>query len=149
MERCAEAGVDGVMVPDVPYEEKVELEGECKEYGVALISMTSLTTKDRIGMIAKEAEGYVYCISSIGALTDVAQVKTDITDMSKLVSEVTDIPVVVGFDGDNVANAIEVSKVSDGMVLENAIVSIVAKYRKDSVPYVAEFVKQIKTGMAV
>lgn len=147
MERCAKAGIDGVMVPDVPYEEKKELEADCKTNGVSLISMTSLTTKDRIGMIAKEAEGYVYCISSIGVLKDVSQVKLDIADMAKMVGEVTDVPVVVGFDGDNIANAIEVAKVPDGMVLENAIVSIVAEHGENAVPYVADFVKQIKSGM--
>lgn len=147
MERCAQVGVDGVMVPDVPFEEKTELEVDCKTNGVKLISMTSLTTKDRIGMIAREAEGYVYCISSIGELTDVAHVKKDITDMAKLVNDVTDVPVVVGFDGGHVENAIEIAKVSDGMVLENGIVSIVGQYGKDAVPYVADFIKQIKNGM--
>lgn len=147
MKRCAEIGVDGVMVPDVPYEEKAELEEDCKANGIALISMTSLTTKDRIGMIAKEAEGYVYCISSIGELKDVAKVQNDILDMKKLVNEATEVPVVVGFDGDNVENAIEIAKVSDGMVLENGIVSLVGKYGKEATSHVAEFIKQIKTGM--
>lgn len=147
MERCAEVGVDGVMVPDVPYEEKAELEVDCKANGVTLISMTSLTTKERIGMIAKEAEGYVYCISSIGELQDVEQVKKDIADMAHLVNDATDIPVVVGFDGGNVENAIEIAKVSDGMVLENGIVSLVGQYGKDAIPYVVDFVKKIKTGM--
>lgn len=147
MERCAEVGVDGVMVPDVPYEEKKELESDCKTNGIALISMTSLTTKDRIGMIAKEAEGYVYCISSIGELSDVEQVKKDIADMAQLVNDATDVPVVVGFDGANIENAIEIAKVSDGMVLENGVVSLVGQYGKDAVPYVADFVKKIKDGM--
>jgi len=147
MERCAEVGVDGVMVPDVPYEEKSELEDDCKENGIVLISMTSLTTKDRIGMIAKEAQGYVYCISSIGELQDVQKVKNDIVDMAQLVNEATNVPVVVGFDGGDVQNAIEVAKVSDGMVLENGVVSLVGQYGKEAVPYVADFVKQIKSGM--
>lgn len=147
MKRCAEVGIDGVMVPDVPYEEKKELENDCKENGVALISMTSLTTKDRIGMIAKEAEGYVYCISSIGELQNVEQVKNDIAEMTKLVNAATDIPVVVGFDGGNVVNAIDIAKVSDGIVLENGIVSLVGQYGKDSISYVADFIKQIKNGM--
>lgn len=147
MERCAQVGIDGVMVPDVPYEEKSELEADCKANDVKLISMTSLTTKDRIGMIAKEAEGYVYCISSIGELQDVEQVKNDITDMAQLVNGATDVPVVVGFDGGNVEHAIEIAKVSDGMVLENGIVSIVGQYGEEAAPYVADFIKQIKSGM--
>lgn len=147
MERCAQIGVDGVMVPDVPFEEKAELEDDCKENGVALISMTSLTTKDRIGMIAKEAQGYVYCISTIGELKDVDKVKGDIADMTKLVNAATDVPVVVGFDGGNIADAIQIADVSDGIVLENGIVSIVGKYGKESISHVADFVKQIKMGM--
>lgn len=147
MKRCAEVGVDGVMVPDVPYEEKVELEGCCKANGVSLISMASLTTKDRIGMIAKEAEGYVYCISSIGALEDVDKVKSDMADMAQLVNDETDVPVVVGFDGSDVSNAIAISEVPDGIVLENAIVNLVAQYGKDAVSYVGAFVKELKMGM--
>ncbi len=147
MERCAKIGVDAVMVPDVPYEEKGELEQECKENGVALISMISLTTKDRIGMIAENALGYIYCISSIGELTDVEKVQSEIADMIKRVNEVNDIPVVVGFDGGNVAHAIEVAKVSGGLVLENAVVSLVGKYGTEASAYVADFMKQIKQGI--
>lgn len=147
MERCAQVGIDGVMVPDVPYEEKGELEQECKENGVALISMISLTTKDRIGMIAKEASGYIYCISSIGELTDVEHVKQEITDMTCRVNEVNDIPVVVGFDGGNVENAIEIAKVSAGLVLENAVVSLVGDYGMDAAIYVADLIKQIKQAI--
>ncbi len=147
MERCASIGVDGVMVPDVPYEEKGELEQECKENGVALISMISLTTKDRIGMIAKNAAGYIYCISSIGELTDVDKVKQEITDMTNRVNAVNSIPVVVGFDGGNIENAIEIAKVSGGLVLENAVVSLVGKYGMDATEHVANLVKQIKQGI--
>ncbi len=147
MERCASIGVDGVMVPDVPYEEKGELEQECKENGVALISMISLTTKDRIGMIAKNASGYIYCISSIGELTDVDQVKQEITDMTNRVNEVNNIPVVVGFDGGNVENAIEIAKVSGGLVLENAVVSILGNYGMDATEHVTDLIKQIKQGI--
>ena len=147
MEKCAQVGVDGVMVPDVPYEEKSELEIDCKENGVCLISMTSLTTKDRIGMISKEAEGYVYCISTIGALENVDKVKNDIADMAQLVNEATDVPVVVGFDGSNVSDAVAISEVPDGIVLENAIVNLVAQYGEDAISHVADFVKKLKTGM--
>lgn len=147
MEKCAQVGVDGVMVPDVPYEEKSELEIDCKENGVCLISMTSLTTKDRIGMISKEAEGYVYCISTIGALENVDKVKNDIADMAQLVNEATDVPVVVGFDGSNVSDAVAISEVPDGIVLENAIVNLVAQYGEDAISHVADFVKELKTGM--
>lgn len=147
MEKCAQVGVDGVMVPDVPYEEKSELEIDCKENGVCLISMTSLTTKDRIGMISKEAEGYVYCISTIGVLENVDKVKNDIADMAQLVNEATDVPVVVGFDGSNVSDAVAISEVPDGIVLENAIVNLVAQYGEDAISHVADFVKKLKTGM--
>lgn len=147
MERCADVGIDGVMVPDVPYEEKADLEKDCKENGVCLISMTSLTTKDRIGMISKEAEGYVYCISTIGALENVDKVKNDIADMAKLVNDATDVPVVVGFDGSNVSDAIAISEVPDGIVLENAIVNLVAQYGKDATSHVAALVKELKAGM--
>ncbi len=147
MKRCADAGVDGVMVPDVPYEEKAELEEQCKANHVNLISMASLTTKNRIGMIAKEAEGYVYCISTIGALVDVNKVKSDISDMAQLVNDATDVPVVVGFDGSDVSDAIAISEVPDGIVLENAIVNLVAQHGQGAIPYVSALIKDLKAGM--
>lgn len=148
MKRCASAGVDGVMVPDVPYEEKSELESDCLANGVDLIYMTSLTTKDRIEMIAKEAKGYVYCISSIGAVTDVNKVKADIADMAQMVTKVNDIPVVVGFDGSDMENAIQMAQVPDGIVLENAIVELTSRYGSDAVPYAVDMVKKLKASMA-
>ncbi len=147
MQRCAQVGVDGVMVPDVPYEEKEELESDCDACGIKLIYMTSLTTKNRIGMIANNAEGYVYCISTIGALEDVATVKSDVTEMMQLVQNVNDVPVVVGFDGSDIKNAIEISGVPNGIVLENAIVSLVGRYGEKSISYVADFIKELKSGM--
>lgn len=147
MKRCAEVGVDGVMVPDVPFEEKEELERDCKACGIKLIYMTSLTTKNRIGMIANHAEGYVYCISSIGALEEVSKVKSDITEMMQLVKDVTEVPVVVGFDGSDLNKAIEVAEVPNGIVLENAIVSLVGNYGEKSISYVADFIKELKSGM--
>ncbi len=92
MQRCVECGMAGVIVPDVPFEEKGELSGVCKEYGIELVSLIAPTSHERIKMIAKEAEGFLYCVSSLGVTGVRKQITTNIGDMIEKVREVTDIP---------------------------------------------------------
>ena len=63
---CSEAGIDGLILPDLPFEEKEEFLPDCRRYGVALISLIAPTSENRIAMIAREAEGFVYLVSSLG-----------------------------------------------------------------------------------
>lgn len=97
MERCVECGMVGVIVPDMPYEEKGELEDVCREYGIELISLIAPTSDKRIQMIAREAEGFLYCVSSLGVTGVRSEIKTDIGAMIRKVKEVSDIPCAVGF----------------------------------------------------
>lgn len=97
MQRCVECGMAGVIVPDVPFEEKGELSGVCKEYGIELVSLIAPTSHERIKMIAKEAEGFLYCVSSLGVTGVRKQITTNIGEMIEKVREVTDIPCAVGF----------------------------------------------------
>jgi len=64
--RCAECGIDGIIVPDLPFEEKAELADICADHGVDLISMIAPTSEDRIAKIAREAQGFIYCVSFPG-----------------------------------------------------------------------------------
>ena len=97
MEQAAECGIDGLILPDVPFEEKEEFDTVCEKYGICLISMIAPTSHDRIRMIAKEAKGFVYCVSSLGVTGTRSEITTDIGAMVKLVKEVSDIPCAVGF----------------------------------------------------
>lgn len=147
MKRCAEVGIDGVIVPDVPFEEKEELEGYCKAAGIDLISMIAPTSKERIEMIAREAEGFIYCVSSLGVTGVRSEINTDIGTMVSHVKKVTDTPVAVGFGISTPAQAKKMAALSDGAIVDSAIVKLIAKYGKEAKPYVAEYVKSMKAGV--
>ncbi len=147
MDRCNECGICGIIVPDCPYEEKNELLPECTEAGIELISMIAPTSHDRIKMIAKEAQGFLYCASSLGVTGVRKEIKTDINGMIKLVKEVSDVPCAVGFGISTPKQAEDVCKYADGAIVGSAIVRIVAEHGKESVPYVSQYVKEMKEAV--
>ena len=148
MKRAAECGICGVIVPDVPYEEKEDLAGACKKYGVELVSLIAPTSHERIQMIAKEAEGFLYCVSSLGVTGVRKEITTNIGGMIEKVREVTDIPCAVGFGISTPEQAKEMAAFSDGAIVGSAIVRIVAEHGTDCVPYVKEYVKKMKAAVA-
>ncbi len=145
---CRDIGIDGLILPDIPYEEKGEFDGICKEYGLDLISMIAPTSKDRISMIASEASGFIYCVSSLGVTGTRSEITTDIGAMTKLVKEATDVPCAIGFGISNPETARKMAEVSDGVIVGSAIVKLCAKYGRDCVPYIADFVKSMKDAIS-
>lgn len=147
MERCVECGICGVIVPDCPYEEKDELQPVCKEYGIEMISLIAPTSHNRIKMIAKQSEGFLYCVSSLGVTGVRKEITTDISAMVNLVREVSDTPCAVGFGISTPGQAKEMTKYADGAIVGSAIVKIVAEHGKDSAPYVGAYVKEMKEAI--
>lgn len=147
MKRCVESGMLGVIVPDIPYEEKEEFEDVADKYGISLISMIAPTSKDRIKMIAKDAKGFLYVVSSMGVTGIRDEFSSDIKDMVAAVREVSDIPTAVGFGISTPDQAREMAEKSDGAIVGSAIVKIIGEHGKDCIPYVTEFVKQLKEGV--
>ena len=147
MKKCTECGIDGIIVPDMPYEEREELAPACEKYGVDIIPLIAPTSNDRIAMIAKKAKGYIYCVSSLGVTGVRREIRTDIKSMVEQVRKVTDVPCAVGFGIAEPKQAYEMAKVSDGAIVGSAIVKIIAKYGEDCVPYVAEYVKKMKEAV--
>ena len=141
--RCAEAGVDGTIVPDVPYEERGELEAACEKYGVDRITMIAPTSADRIQRIAKDAKGYVYIVSSLGVTGVRNEITTDIGTIYKKIREVTDTPAAVGFGIATPEQAAAMARLSDGAIVGSAIIKIIEKYGKDCVTPVQEYVRQM------
>ncbi len=135
------AGVTGLILPDVPYEEKGDFDAICDQYGVELISMIAPTSQDRIKMIASEAKGYIYVVSSLGVTGTRSAITTDIGGMVKLVKECTDVPCAVGFGISNPEQAGKMAGLSDGAIVGSAIVRIIAESGKDAPARVGEFVK--------
>lgn len=147
MNNCKEAGVDAIIVPDVPFEEKQELLTFCLKYDVKLISMIAPTSQNRIRMIAKEAEGFIYCVSSMGVTGVRKEIGNHVEKMIKTVKEVRDIPCAIGFGISTPEQALSMSKVSDGVIVGSAIVKIVEKYRENCIPHVTEYVKMMKNAI--
>lgn len=147
MKRCAQCGIDGIIVPDLPFEEKDEIEEVCQSHHIELISMIAPTSEERIALIAKEAQGFIYCVSSLGVTGVRGQITTDIGKMVQKVREVTDVPCAIGFGISTPEQAGEMAKLSDGVIVGSAIVKLVAKYGKDSVEPVSEYVRRMKKGL--
>lgn len=145
--RCKKAGVDGIIIPDMPFEEKGELAEEAKKNGVDIISLIAPTSADRIQMIAKEAQGYVYVVSSLGVTGMRSEIKTDLKSIIDLVKQATDVPAAVGFGINTPEQAAEISKISDGVIVGSAIVKIIEKYGENAAKEVYKYVKEIKDAV--
>lgn len=144
---CGDVGVDGLILPDLPFEEKDEFDGMCKAHGVDLVSMIAPTSEDRIAMIAHEATGFVYVVSSLGVTGMRTSITTDIDAMVALVKQSTDIPCAVGFGISTPAQAHDMAAKSDGAIVGSAIVKLIAAHGRDSVEPVAAYVREMKQAV--
>ena len=147
IKKAAEVGMDGLILPEVPFEEKEEFDTVCKQYGLDLISLIAPTSHERITQIAKEANGFVYCVSSLGVTGTRTQITTDIGGMVKLVKAVKDIPCAVGFGISTPEQAKKMAAQSDGAIVGSAIVKLCAAHGENCVPYVKEYVKSMKDAV--
>ncbi len=147
MKTAKEAGMDGLILPDVPYEEKEEFDSVAKAYGLDLISLIAPTSEDRISMIAKDASGFVYCVSSLGVTGVRSSITTDIGAMVKLVKAAKDIPCAVGFGISTPEQAKKMADLSDGAIVGSAIVKLLAQYGKDAPEHIGAYVKEMKDAL--
>ena len=145
--KAAEVGMNGLILPDVPFEEKEEFDTVCKAYGLDLISLIAPTSHERIAQIAKDAEGFVYCVSSLGVTGTRTNITTDIGAMVKLVKQTKNIPCAVGFGISTPEQAKKMAEQSDGAIVGSAIVKLCAAHGADCVPYVKEYVQSMKAAV--
>ena len=146
-EKAAACGIDGLILPDVPFEEKEEFASVCRAHGLALISLIAPTSEGRIAKIAKTAEGFVYCVSSLGVTGVRSTINTDTGKMIALVKAQQDIPCAVGFGISTPEQAARIAATSDGVIVGSAIVKLCARYGKNCVPYVADYVRLMKQAV--
>lgn len=144
---CKEIGIDGIILPDLPFEEKMEFASLCKQNHVVLISMIAPSSDQRIAMIAKEAEGFLYIVSSLGVTGTRSEITTDIDSIVKVVRENTDIPCAIGFGISTPKQARKMAQSADGVIVGSAIVRIIGEYGKSAVSQVSGYVKTMKDGM--
>lgn len=147
LQRAKDARIAGLILPDVPFEEKEDFAPSCRNYGIDFISLIAPTSHERIEMIAREAEGFVYCVSSLGVTGMRSEITTDVGAMVELVRQASDIPVAIGFGISNPQQAKKMAQKSDGVIVGSAIVKLVEQYGKDAVPHVEEFVRAMKESI--
>ncbi len=147
MEKCAEVGIDGLILPDLPFEEKEEFLPVCRQHGVSLISMIAPTSENRIAMIAGEAEGFLYVVSSLGVTGMRSEIRTDLKSMIDVVRKSTKIPCAIGFGISTPEQAAKMSALSDGAIVGSAIVKLLAEYGKNAPKKVGEYIRSMKEAM--
>ncbi len=141
MLKCRENGVSGLIIPDMPYDEKEEILPMAEKYAIEIISLVAPASKSRIQMIAKDATGYIYVLPSLDAADGRKDVVTDISDIVSEIRQVTDTPVILEI-GVNYPEA-EYETIADGFVVENAIVNLIAKHGNDAAQPIYDYVKKV------
>ena len=144
---CREIGMDGLILPDLPFEEKEEFQPLCQKYGVDLISLIAPTSENRIAMIAKEAEGFLYIVSSLGVTGTRSEIKTDLASVVKVVRENTDIPCAIGFGISTPEQAKRMADTADGAIVGSAIIKLLERYGKDAPAQIGAYVKSMKDAI--
>ncbi len=144
---CRDMGMDGLILPDVPFEEKEEFAPLCRQYGLDFISLIAPTSQARIATIAREADGFVYVVSSLGVTGVRAEITTDVGAMVRLVKEARNIPCAVGFGISTPEQAKKMSAAADGVIVGSAIVKLCAQYGKDCPGPVADYVRRMKEAI--
>ena len=141
--KCKEIGIDGIILPDVPYEEKEEFTQYCDKYGVDLISLIAPTSENRIAQIAKDASGFIYLVSSLGVTGTRSEITTDLGSIVKVIKENSNVPCAIGFGISTPEQAKKMSSISDGAIVGSAIIKLLAQYGKDAPNHVYEYVKSM------
>lgn len=141
--RCKEVGVDGLICPDMPYEEKGEAAAAARKYDIAVVSLIAPTSEERIKMIAEDAEGFLYIVSSMGVTGVRSEIKTDLASIMDSVKKYAKVPAAIGFGISTPEQAKKMSDISDGVIVGSAIVKLVAQYGENAAPKIYEYVKSL------
>jgi len=147
--RCRTLEIDGIIIPDIPYEESGEVRAIADTYGVCLISLIAPTSKERIQMIAKNAEGFIYVVSSMGVTGMRKEIETDLTSIISSVRSVTDMPVAIGFGINTPQQAKKMSEIADGVIVGSAIVKIIELYGDNAASYLKEYIRSMKESIII
>ena len=144
---CAQIGIDGLILPDLPYEEKEEFLPLCRQYGVDLISLIAPTSENRVAMIAREAEGFIYLVSSLGVTGTRSEITTDLAPIIRTIRENAKVPVAIGFGISTPEQARQMAALSDGAIVGSAIEKILARRGREASDEVGSYVRSMKTAM--
>jgi tryptophan synthase alpha chain len=145
---CSKTGVDGVIIPDLPFEEKGELMPFSEKYGIDIISLIAPTSEERIAKIASGAQGYIYCVSSMGVTGVRSEIKTDLAAILSAVKANTSIPTAVGFGISTPQQASEICSYADGIIVGSAIVKIIEEHGENAAEHIYDYVKSMKQAIS-
>ena len=144
---CRKIGMDGLILPDLPYEEKEEFQPICRRFGLELISLIAPTSENRIAMIAGEAEGFVYLVSSLGVTGMRSEIKTDLASIVEAIRRNTEIPCAIGFGISTPEQAARMAGLADGVIVGSAIIRLIEKYGRQAPEHVGRYVKEMKDAI--
>ena len=144
---CRKIGMDGLILPDLPYEEKEEFQPICRRFGLELISLIAPTSENRIARIAGEAEGFVYLVSSLGVTGMRSEIKTDLASIVEAIRRNTEIPCAIGFGISTPEQAARMAGLADGVIVGSAIIRLIEKYGRQAPEHVGRYVKEMKDAI--
>lgn len=147
MERCADVGVQGMVLPDVPLEEKDEFDASAEVHGVDIISLIAPSSVGRVASIAESSNGFIYVVSGLGGNQSREKMIEDIKGIVATIREHTSIPCAVGIGITTPEQAVQMASLSDGAIVGSAIINLVEQYGKDAPEHVGAFVKQMKDAL--
>lgn len=139
--KCAEIGIDGLICPDMPFEEKAEADGIAKAHGIAIISMIAPTSEERIKAIAESAEGFLYIVSSLGVTGVRSEIKTDLAAIMASVKKYAHVPAAIGFGISTPEQAAKMARLADGVIVGSAMVRLVAQYGENAAGEIGKLAK--------
>lgn len=145
--RCASCGIAGIIIPDMPFEEEGEIKPDAARHGIEVITLVAPTSEGRVEQIARNAEGFIYLVSSMGVTGVRSEITTDIPSMVAALKKHTDIPVAVGFGIHTPEQARELSRHADGIIVGSALVNIIEKHGENAAPFLYEYVSRMKAAL--
>ena len=146
--KCKQLNINGIISRDLPYDEKDEILETANKYDVDIISLIAPTSSERIKMIAKDASGFIYVVSSMGVTGMRSEIKTDLKSIIKDIKEVTNIPTAVGFGINTPKQAEKISKIADGVIVGSAIVNIIGEHGENAAEPIKDYVKKMKNAIS-
>lgn len=147
LKNCSETGIDGLILPDLPFEEKNEFAPACRAYGIELISLIAPTSADRVAMIAKEAEGFIYLVSSMGVTGTRSEITTDLAPIISVIRENSAVPVAIGFGISTPEMAAKMAVLADGVIVGSAFIKLLAQYGRKAPEIIGDLVGRMKTAI--
>lgn len=145
--RCEEVGIDGIIIPDAPYEEKGEFSAIAAAHGVDVVPLIAPTSEQRISEIAASGSGFLYIVSSMGVTGMRSKITTDLDGILAAVKKASDVPAAVGFGINTPEQAAKIGRISDGVIVGSAIVKIIEKYGAEAGPHVYDYVHSMKKAL--